>query len=362
MKTGLQMSTMMVLLLSLFLLCGIFGAVSPVSGSNGRTHDVVRGDTLWDVSQQYLSNPFFWPKVWQYNPHVENPHLIYPGEQIRIPSPEELARMGARGLPAALQKGSVIEGSIAYVGGFLIERDLFESSGFVLPKGEDLGEGVVLSSWEEKIYLTDRDLVHINLGSRNGVKTGDLFEVIHLGDEVIHPLNKLKIGKQALIRGILKVISVDEKLATARIIKAYHAVNVGDAIRPYYQKPLIGSRDLNREDKSIQGVIVQNTLGKSNLAVRDTVYIDVGSDDSVIPGDRFVIYRSGLPKQVSRDDAIQSGIDRFPADIMGELVVLKTAKNTATAVVTEELYEITPGDRIKYSPRSLPPIKKYDMN
>ena len=49
-------------------------------------------------------------------------------------------------------------------------------------------------------------------------------------------------------------------------------------------------------------------------------------------------------------------------DIMGELVVLSTMKNTSTAVIVEELYEITPGDHVKYSPQSLPPIKKYDIN
>lgn len=369
MKTGFQMATMMVFSLSLFLFCAVFGAPVQVSGSDGQNHDVVRGDTLWDITHDYLANPFFWPKVWQYNPHVENPHRIYPGEVIRIPSPEELAemgadiaRMGATRIPAGLQEAPIIQGPIAYVGGYLVERDLFESSGFVLEFGEEPGEGVIVSTWEEKVFLSDRDLVHINLGSKNGVKTGDLFQVIHVGDVVVHPVTRLKIGKQAMVRGVMRVISVDEKLSTARIIKAYDAMSVGDSIRPYYQKPLVGAGDLSKEDKSINGVIVQNTLGKKVLAVRDVVYIDVGSENAVSPGDRFVVYRSGLPNQVSRKDAVHSGIESFPADIMGELVVLKTAKNTATALVTEELYEINPGDQVKYSPVSLPPIKKYDLN
>lgn len=362
MKRGFQTVTLLVPALSLFLLCGIIGPTSAISDTEGRDHSVIKGDTLWDITQEYLANPFFWPKVWQYNPQVENPHLIYPGDRIRIPSPEELARMGVTRAPAAREAGPVIQGPIAYVGGYLVARDLFESSGFVQPYKEEMGVGAVLSAWEEKDLLTDRDLVHVNLGARDGAKVGDLFEVIHEGDDVVHPVSRKKLGKQATVQGILKMKSVGEKVSTARIIKTYDPIMVGDRLRPYHPQPLIGPADLNEEDKSIQGVIVQNMRGKDNLAVRDTVYIDVGSEDAVTPGDRFIIYRSGTPPLVSHKVAERSGIREYPPDIMGELVVLKTMKETATAVVVEELYEIVPGDRLKYSPQSLPPIKKYDLD
>ncbi|MBN1210137.1 MAG: LysM peptidoglycan-binding domain-containing protein, partial [Myxococcaceae bacterium] len=48
------------------------GAGPRVEGSRetapGEVHTVVRGDTLWDLSQQYLGSPWYWPKVWSYNP------------------------------------------------------------------------------------------------------------------------------------------------------------------------------------------------------------------------------------------------------------------------------------------------------
>ncbi len=382
MKIGFKMATLAVLSISfLYLLSGRIGSAGAVSGSEGPAHSVVKGDTLWDLTEKYLANPFFWPKVWQYNPQIKNPHLIYPGNQVRIPSPEELERMGAaerpqtapaqtapdKSMPAQSipdQAAPAIEGPVAYVGGYLVERDLFESSGFILPSGEKAGEGVIVSTWEEKALLTDRNVVHLNLDSRDGVKYGDLFQVIHMGEDVVHPETRYKMGKQATVQGILKVTSVQEKLSTASIIKTYNPIMVGDIVRSYHPQPLIGPNNLSTEDKSIQGVIVQNTLSKSNLAVRDMVYLDVGAENSVTPGDRFVIYRSGPPPQVSVKDAAISGIQAqdFPMDIMGELVVLSTMKNTSTAVIVEELYEITPGDHVKYSPQSLPPIKKYDIN
>ena len=45
---------------------------------------IVKGDTLWDLCQQHLKDPLQWRELSKYNDFT-NPHLIYPGEQLRIP-------------------------------------------------------------------------------------------------------------------------------------------------------------------------------------------------------------------------------------------------------------------------------------
>ena len=61
-------------------------AATPEAAIEGEPvyHKIVPRDTLWDISEKYLKDPFKWPGVWKNNPYIKNPHLIYPGNIVRI--------------------------------------------------------------------------------------------------------------------------------------------------------------------------------------------------------------------------------------------------------------------------------------
>jgi hypothetical protein len=63
---------------------GVLAADGLLRDDHPDTYIVQKGDTLWDIAGKFLSKPWLWPEIWQANPQVENPHLIYPGDQLNL--------------------------------------------------------------------------------------------------------------------------------------------------------------------------------------------------------------------------------------------------------------------------------------
>jgi hypothetical protein len=207
------------------------------AGPNEVVHVVKRGDTLWDLAKAYLKDPFRWPEVFQRNTDiVENPHWIYPGETIRVPSsevkPEVLARISTKPAPSTdrtvfsqLPPGMVDRlGSNGQVLGrdnvSGVPRGEIEAAPFAMKKGGPANRGrlaaaydrpgIAAAAGERRFQLEDRVFVDLPRGVAGN--PGDLLLSYVLGDmisdagQVVIPTGIIRIESSALGKPMGRVI------------------------------------------------------------------------------------------------------------------------------------------------------------
>ena len=73
-----------VLLAGMLVTVAVYAAGAQLRADHPDSYTVRRGDTLWDISAKFLSKPWLWPEIWQANPQVRNPHLIYHGDVLNL--------------------------------------------------------------------------------------------------------------------------------------------------------------------------------------------------------------------------------------------------------------------------------------
>ena len=76
-------STFVILILSVALCAGAEGG-QEIEHETGLYYTIQKGDTLWGVSKRFFDTPLKWPDLWKENSRITNPHLIYPGNRIRL--------------------------------------------------------------------------------------------------------------------------------------------------------------------------------------------------------------------------------------------------------------------------------------
>ena len=92
------------------------GNVLQIAADAPDRYVVAKGDTLWGISQRYLSSPWNWPELWGMNrDQVNNPHLIYPGDVLLLD--RSTGRLSVVPGPAARGAGSAGAGTGVGVSG-----------------------------------------------------------------------------------------------------------------------------------------------------------------------------------------------------------------------------------------------------
>lgn len=331
------------------------GAARGRDSAPGEVHTVQDGDTLWDLSSRYLGSPWYWPKVWSYNPEIANPHWIYPGNQVRFfGGGEEVPQRVDTGevpvdvaAPTELSGGDMVSvtGKIGYD---VSSSRPVTTQGFVTPRELDEA-GRIEGSPSGALMLSFPDNVYVRFKRKGDAKVGDRYVVFHTTQAVKHPRTGKQLGFLTDFLGTLRVVRVDKGLVTAQIVDTWDGIERGDLVGPYGEK--LTERIAPRPNtKEVNATVVTALVPYLSLiGEHNTVVLDKGSADGVQLGNTFTLLRQGDPaRQVLgklEPQAPPAGDKLLPWENIGTCMVTEVKERTNNCLMMRSMEEINPGDR-----------------
>jgi hypothetical protein len=336
------------------------------AGTSSTTHTVVKGDTLWDLSGRFMGSTYEWPRLWSFNPEITNPHWIYPGHVLRLregavggmPGEEggvapagqaRLLRRGGSGL--ANVRGTVLLGEQVY-----LDEQALREAARVVGSPEDH----MMFSPTDEVYLQFKKTEQINEGKElvvfRHLHRAELLARAGRATQRIYAAGEG--GEVVRVVGVLRVRTIDhdKRIARAVVTEALDPIErgfeVADVPRTLADVPPKVST------RKVEARIVSCAEPLGQLGENQIVFIDAGSKQGVQTGNRFVVLRQGdawrqslyLKERMSgeaRPDSNPLPDKAYPWHAVGEARAIYVREQSTTALITDALVELNPGDRVE---------------
>lgn len=318
-------------------------------GHQGRIHTVVKGDTLWWISNTYLATPWVWPSIWKDNGDIKNPHRIYPGDRIWI-TPSEMRRLTAEeadqmlsNVPAAPAPTAEVQDAVPGMETRAPSRTVRvgsrETAGLISPEVYQASASVV-GRVPERLLLTQEDSVYIGLGE-DEVKVGDEFTLFRTNQKVLDPDTGAVLGYHVDFLGWAKVEETSPETSRARIHMSTSEVEVGDRVMP--RQPLPPEIEVKPAPEGVEGKITFFPGRRVVIGFQDFVYLNRGKLDGLEVGSPLEVFRAGYPaREETRDETVA-----VPDRVIAKMLVVRAEEQTAVAMVTSSATELELGDRFR---------------
>ncbi|HST45351.1 MAG TPA: LysM peptidoglycan-binding domain-containing protein [Luteimonas sp.] len=344
---------------------------------------VVRGDTLWDIAGRFLQKPWLWPEIWQANPQIANPHLIYPGDVISL---AYLNRLGATPGPR-MDAAPINAIALADVEPFLKDLrivDSFEGMPYVVGLEDDR----LRASRGQVAYI--RGLPQAQPGTRYAVvrptvrythllRSGYCCDLFHKDDldqvgrrtldgqqfwsNVVMPDKGTEVLGHELMRVNIGTVTRSEGngigASTLLLDDEGREVRIGDRLievdaQPYDLQffPHPPAQQTAYGKARVLAVADMLTTG----GPRDVVALSVGAREGIDNGTVFSIWREGT----NTVDRVEKGLDRevdtvfyenkvrLPDEFAGHVMVFRTYDKVSYGLVMDSIKPSRVGYHLKH--------------
>jgi len=326
------------------------------------THIVQKGDTLWDICEQYYGDSSLWPKLWEMNPFITNPHLLKEGDVIILfekgPVKEEAKKVEIpeQKTPASVQKVEKIEP----VKGIDIAGLTEVNAIGTLYDDKIETWGSIFATDGDKIMLSKGETAYVIFDESRDIKIGDKFFIGKSSSLLKHPITKKDLGYTFNVMGIL---TIKERLGRAQkgdeyfeknnvfqavIDESYEPINIKDALMPYESvSTCILPVPINQKiNANIVAVKKQQQLIDPN----SIVYVDLGSNSGLKTGNVLNVVKQNIVPNPDTDESFftwRSSKLILPDIFIGRIMIIKCGPDTSTAIVLSAVEPFSTGVYVK---------------
>ncbi|WP_256647242.1 LysM peptidoglycan-binding domain-containing protein [Thermomonas paludicola] len=359
-----------------------YAAAVELRGDHPDSYVVKRGDTLWDISARFLKKPWLWPEIWQANPQIKNPHLIYPGDVVSLAYLDRVAvQPGARSespvnaVPLAeiepfLKDMRIVSdiSNLPYVVG-LEDGHMRGISGQVVYvrglEGVAPGQRYLVVRAEKRYRMVERagmccDLFQtqdLDARGRAGLDDGTLWS------NAVFPSKNTEFLGYELVTQATGTVTRGEvagiQASTLLLGAEGRDVRAGDRLLPVEAKPY----DLQffphppRQQADYGRLTVMSVADHDKFGgTRDVIAISGGAREGIDNGTVFSLWKRGD----SVTDKVKDGLDanedltlsehkvRLPDEFAGHAMVFRTFDNVSYALVMSSIKPVRIGDELKH--------------
>ncbi len=298
----------------------ILSAVTPLLAED-TVHIVKKGDTLWDITKQYVENPWKWPIIWSNNQDITNPHRIFPGDQVIIsrtgdkttitiiPDGKEPATYTPAEVAVVKDKSILISPQFST---YMFSPNILTGSGSVIQK-DDLGR---LASKNEAVIIKSNKGLALN----HGITIVSLVSEIKNENKVVGYLYKAV--------AIASIEEAQSDIYKAMIAYSNQEIRAGDIILDDLKS--IAPMRITPSEPVIKepGRVIDIFGGLSDGSYLDLIFLNLGKNDGVDQGSLVSIYKE---TRLDDDDNNKVAMKGY----QGMALVLQSLDNISMALVTD---------------------------
>ncbi|WP_050891150.1 LysM peptidoglycan-binding domain-containing protein [Neisseria meningitidis] len=343
-------------------------------------YTVKQGDTLWGISGKYLYSPWQWGRLWDANrDQIHNPDLIYPDQVLVLRHVDGEPRLGLEqtdGIPVVKMSP---DKEVSGYGIPAIDVNfyrIFMRHPQIVSRKETAAAPRLLSGPEGRLLYTKGTRVYTK-----GLKEPGRYLTYRINKNITDPDTGKFLGQEVAFSGIVRSLDYTDSVLEQRSKQAgerpkdneYHTRThpLITPLRTPSIQPLVVETALSEiqqgdylmkmpEDtdrfnmmphepsRPVQAKIVSVFEGTRIAGQFQTITIDKGEADGLDKGTVLSLYKRKKTMQVDLSNNFKSRdtveLISTPAEEVGLAMVYRTSEHLSSAIILENISDISVGD------------------